>query len=100
VGSRLQESVEQPFLVDALLRPQDEAKKRDAHVSDPTDIDQEAKANPRDCSLSQGVKEFPYSLFQARPPESGNIAGDGVEALILAGLPVALGQDGGPEGLK
>jgi hypothetical protein len=98
MGSRLQESVEQPFLVDALLRPQDEAKKRDAHVSDPTDIDQEAKANPRDGSLSQGVKEFPYSLFQVRPPESGNIAGDGVEALIPAGLPAALGQDCGPGG--
>jgi len=99
-GGRLQVSADQPLLADALLRPQDQAEKRDAHVSDPTDTDQEAKADSRDGPLSQGVKEFPDSPFQARPPESGNIASDGVETLIPAGLPAALGQDCGPEGLK
>jgi len=69
MGSRLQESVEQPFLVDALLRPQDQAKKGNPYVSDPTDIHQEAKADPWDGSLGQRVEEFPYLPLQARPPE-------------------------------
>ena len=46
------------------------------------------------------MEEIPTPPFQARLPESGNVASDGVEALVLAGLPVALGQDRRPEGLK
>jgi hypothetical protein len=99
-GGFLQESVEQPLLADALLCPQDVAKKGNPDVSDPTDIHQETKADSWDSSLGQRVEEFPDLPLQARPPESGNIASDGMETLIPAGLPAALGQDGGPEGLK
>jgi hypothetical protein len=55
--------VEQALLTDALLRPQDQAKKGNPDVSDPTDIDQEAKADSRDSSLSQGVEKFPNPPF-------------------------------------
>jgi len=96
----LQELVEQPLLVDALLRPQDETKKREAHISDPTDIHQEAQSDSWNGASGQGVEEFPDLPVQARAPESGNIARDRVKALIPAGLPMALGQDCGPEGLK